>query len=271
MPKYVREGRMGPPMSYKTGAVVGTYPRPLLHLGGDPHGLDVVPSTAQSITEFKSEITQKDIIRIDHSQMQDYCNKATTDLPKITHINFYENSVMLSDLYTPTPDNKNFPAFNKVGNQLIQRCPWKTVVVDPVTALSTIILGHVAASQPAQIADPRKWAYSVGEKVRQTIAAFNMIKAHVVFIMHSETEKDELTSKVSTSPMIYSKNRQIIAGLFAQFLFAAVENGKPIVWTQPQGFCTGIGMRWPLGLPAKCGADFQSIYGAAVKSGEVEV
>jgi hypothetical protein len=40
--------------------------------------------------------------------------------------------------------------------------PFKTVVIDPITRLSDIIYGHIAATQAAQMADPRKWAASIG-------------------------------------------------------------------------------------------------------------
>lgn len=271
MPKLIREGRMGPPLSYKTGAVVGTYPRPLLHLGGDPHGLDIIPNTPQPQSTFKCEVLQKDIVRIQHSEVEAYCNKKREELPPITHLNFWDSALAMNELYQPQPDSVNYPAFNRTGNLLIKRCPWKTVVVDPLTALTTIIFGHLAANQPGQLTDPRKWASSIGMKVMQTASSFCRINAHVVFIMHYETDKDETTSKVSTQPMMYSKNREVFSGIFAQFFQAEIEGGKPVVWTQKQGFSNLIGTRWPHGLAAKVGAHFNDIYGAAVKAGEVEI
>lgn len=272
MPKFIREGRMGPPMSYKTGAVVGTYPRPLLHLGGDPHGIDIIPLAPPKPSAYKMEVCQQHVTKLTPELFlsEKWCEKPRDQLSPITHVNFYNNNSPLSDVYGPRPDSKNFPSFNLTGNALIAKCPWRTVVVDPVTQLSEIIYGHLAIMQPGQMADPRKWAASIGQKVMQTISSFNRIQAHVVFIMHCETKENETTNKVSTTPMIYSKSREAVAGLFAQFLYAEVRNSKPIVLTQPTGYCTGIGMRWPLGLPAECGAHFEDLYGAAIKAGELE-
>lgn len=273
MPKFIREGRMGPPMSYKTGAVVGTYPRPLLHLGGDPHGLDIIPATKQAVASpFRMEVTQADVRRVTIEELIVLRDLPRGSLPPITHLNFHPDASRLGELYQPAPDSKNFPLFNRAGNLVIEKCPWKTVVVDPVTALTEVILGHYAVSNASGLADPRKWAASVGQKVAQTMSAFNRIQAHVVFIMHSsEAEKNETTSEVRIEPMIYSQFRQVVAGLFAQFFYCAIEGGKPVVWTQPQGYCKGIGTRWPLGLPAKCGAHFMDIYASAVASKEIEV
>jgi hypothetical protein len=44
MSKLIRELRWGPPKSFKTGAVTGTYPKPMLYLGFDVDGLSVIPS-----------------------------------------------------------------------------------------------------------------------------------------------------------------------------------------------------------------------------------
>jgi len=45
-PKLIRELRMGPPKQFKTGAVVGTYPKPLLLCQFDRGGVDIVPPRA---------------------------------------------------------------------------------------------------------------------------------------------------------------------------------------------------------------------------------
>jgi hypothetical protein len=47
--KYIREGRMGPPKSFKTGAVLGTYPKPLLCLEFDESGGDIIPSKGSGV------------------------------------------------------------------------------------------------------------------------------------------------------------------------------------------------------------------------------
>src|SRR6266576_6273881 len=71
--KYIREGRMGPPFSYKTGAVVETYPKPMLVLEFDPSGLDVV---------------KQPIERIEYTKLSEYCKKEQSALPPVLAIEF---------------------------------------------------------------------------------------------------------------------------------------------------------------------------------------
>lgn len=270
--KFIREGRMGPPKAYKTGAVIGTYPRPLICLQGDEGGMDIIPKLpADTKSPFKMEVTQKDLVWIKPTEIDSYTQKETKDLSPITAVSFSDSKQgLLTGDFAITPDPKNFPSFNAIGNALIKKCPWKTVVIDPVTVLQGIIYGHLAATNPGALADPRQWASKIGLKVQQTMAEMCKIQAHVIFLMHTETDKIELTGEIRTEAMLYSKFRQLVGGLFSQFLYAEVEGGKPIVYTQSQGFVKGLGCRWPVGLPPKCGAHFKDIYEGCVASGEIE-
>lgn len=48
--KQIREIRWGPPKSFKTGAVAGTYPKPLLYFGFEEAGLDVIPMRTTTLS-----------------------------------------------------------------------------------------------------------------------------------------------------------------------------------------------------------------------------
>jgi hypothetical protein len=254
--KYIREGRMGPPKVFKTGAVVSTYPKPMLVLEGDEGGLDVLQNTPINWLKDKAAIEQ--------------ASKLTTGLPAISTYNFVlPDGALLNEAYKVAGNQASFSNFVNIVNILGRNCPWKTIVVDPITNLSDIIYSHLASADSAQMGDPRKWAFSVGAKIRQVIAAICTIKAHAVFIIHSTTEKNELTGIIIEEPMIYSKYRDKIGADLSQFFYATIEQGKPMVWTQPQGFVRGIGCRWPANLPAKVGARFEDIYGESVKKGEM--
>lgn len=254
MPKLIREIRMGLPKSYKTGAVVSTYPKPALVLEGDEGGLDVVKQPIVYRTE--SEILAD-------------CNRDAGSLPPITAFNFVDKKAQsLDEIYAVTKDPSSFPAFNRVGNALLRKCPWRTVILDPITKLTDAVFGHLAVAQPGQLNDARKWAASVGLKVIQTIANLNNLPCHFVCIMHTAIEKNETTGEVLYEPIFYSKQRNLIAAQPSQFFYADIISGKPVVYTQPHGYIKGIGARWPEGLPNPCGALFNDIYGKAVQSGE---
>lgn len=272
MPKLIRELRMGKPMTYKTGAVIGSYPLPMLVLSGDPHGTTIIPALAPPITSpFKMQVTTNDVQFISHMDL--ISMTATAPTKKVTVYSFSQGgSPALSDLYQPSPDALSYSQFNQVGNALLKRCPWKTVIIDPITELQNIIFSHLAATNAGQLSTPMKWAPSIGMKVCNTLSTFHRLPAHLVAIFHtSSPDKDETTSQIEISPVLYSsKARDTVGGLFAQVFASDIIGGKPIILTRPQGFYKGIGCKWPHGLPDVCGADFDSIYGNAVKTGEIE-
>lgn len=261
--KYIREGRMGPPKTYKTGAVVNTYPTPMLVLEGDEGGLDTALPARAPLWITKDEISS-------------YVAKKTSELPPVTAWNFKGTVAKeLTNDYSITRDFTAFPNFNTVGNILLKApsFPWKTVVIDPITELSNIIHGHIAAANPGALADARKWAAGIGLKVAQTMSEFCRLPCHVVFIMHVSTDKNDTTGEIVTEPMIYSRFRELVGGQLSQFLYSVVEPGTPpkaFVLTQPSLYVKGIGVRWPANLSPKVGANFLDIYGESVKSGEIE-
>jgi hypothetical protein len=258
--RYIREGRMGPPLTYKTGAVVETYPKPMLVFEFDKGGLDVV----------KQPITMCDVpISAPTSNIIKLCATPTLDLPAITAIDFAATKSRDFNLAYIKQDSTPLVLFNDVFNAIVQHgCPWKTVVLDPVTGLVDAIVSHIGMTQSKAMEDARRWAYMAGQKVEQTIAVVQGLPCHTVFIMHSTEDKNELTSEIKTLPMIPSAIRERIQGLFSQFFYQVLEKGnppKPFVLTQPENFVKAIGARWPSNLPAKCGATFQEIYGSEDK------
>lgn len=254
MPLYIREGRFGPPKSFKTGAVVSSYPKPLLAFEFDPDGLSVVREPVKFITV---------------EELPTLCKAEQAKLPPITAIDFAALNMadfkvsrkQLSVDYVPTPDAVTFPKVAEAANAvLFQGCPWRTFVLDTVTGLSNRIYGHQSATKQAALADPRKWAGNIGMKVQDYLSALLTLPCHVVIIMHDQTEQNELTNTIARLPMIYSKVRESVGNLFSQFFYQQMEAGKPKVRTVDFELVRGIGCRWPQGLPATCGPLFDDIY-----------
>jgi hypothetical protein len=252
--KYIRELRMGPPKSFKTGAVVGSYPKPMLYFGFDNGGIDIIPTTKTD----GFDIVHDDIERVEGGKLVLQVTK------KVTHIDYSTSMpVALAEDFLPTKSQDAFRDFHLDYNKLAGKAqlPWKTVVVDSVTGLTNIGLQHLSSFNPNALADARIWASNIGQKVRQLVLSATCLPAHVVFIMHSEIEKDELTQQIREVPSVYSGLRNDIGGLFSQVFYAAKNNGKAVIWTNDKGFVKGIGPRWPSGLPQECAPDFKSIYG----------
>lgn len=255
---HIREARMGPANTWKTGAVVGTYPRPLLVLEGDEHGLSVIRDPVEVV---------------DTAGLRLLAAKPREALPPLTAVYFDPHppstgSVLIKEFGT-VPDKETFPVFVEMFNVLFDvGCPWKTVVLDPLTRLNEIVQRYHASVKAGELADPRKWASSIGQKVAQVVYALKMLECHIVVILHASIDKDELTGQVSYSPMLYSRFRDSISNVMAQFVFAKLDKGQAVVLTRDDGYVTGLGCKWPTGLPAKVGPTFNDIYGNAVKTGE---
>lgn len=252
MTKYIREARFGAPKSQKTRMVTGTYPKPMLVLEYDPGGMtvDLSPGYSGPITWVKVD----EAIAL--------LKKPTAELPQLVVVDMAGICTTELDVaYSPLKDAQTFPETIKLVNALVRQCPFKTVVLDTITGLSDAIYGHQAVMNTAALADARKWAGNIGMKVKQVIEVTHRINAHTVTIFHEETDKNELTGEIRTFPMMYSKVREMVAALFDQFVQATEVGGKPVIITKASGLVKGIGMRWPSGLPEKCPADFQSIYG----------
>jgi len=208
---------MGPAKSYKTGAVVSSYPKPMLVLEGDVGGLDVIKEPIVSLSNL--------------TELEAESKKERSALPPISMYQFAQGGgAALNDVYSMTADLLSFPNFNKAGNIVLKACPWKTVVIDPITALSNIVLAHHAGTQPSNMADPRKWASLVGGKVFQTIGIFTTLPCHTVFIFHSETDKNELTGEIRVLPTMYARFREQVGSIFSQFFYQVIEYEQDAVF-----------------------------------------
>ena len=268
--KHIRELTMGPPKTWKTGRVAASYPRPLLLFEGDEGGQDIIPTPPHQI--LASTDTS--------NPLAEWCKKPTTSLPPISAVQFnVKEDATLTSLFKPAGDPKAFADFNKtVNNLFLIGCPWKTVVIDPVTVVQDMVLASFASSNAAKMEDAQKWAGAVGEKVKRILATIFTLPCHVVVIMHTAKKDiiDPATRQVKDTiqePVIYGKVRNFIGSLPSQFFYqdSMVVAGRQEIFikTVPDGKVEGIGVRWPAGLPAKIpNPTFQAIYGDAVKRGE---
>lgn len=270
MSKLIRECRMGKPKCFKTGAVVGTYPTPMLYLGFDRGGIDVLPKKSAPPIAGNIPVTNfyEDVTHIKPGQLAQYVAKPESEQPKILAVDYSNAATMdLSVDMVPAKTMKPLQDFvndyNVCTRQMTTgKVPWKTVVFDSVTGYEDIILSYISSFNPAAMADARQWAGQVGGKVRQTILTLTTWPCHVVVLMHSALDQNELSQVIAETPSVFSKGlRSDIAGLFSQFFYATKVAGKPVIWSNDKMFVSGIGARWPQGLPADCGPDFQSIYG----------
>lgn len=259
--KYIHELRLGRPKTFKTGAVVRSYPKPMLVLEGDKSGLDIiVPPQKVDFTTFDG--------------IDAFANKPTSELPEILAIDFLAkaNASFLSS-FDIAQDRESFPAFVALGNKLLKGCPWKTIVIDPLNRLVDIIMSYMAVDNKVsgQLSDPRKWANTVGMKIVQICSTFQKLPCHFVCILHTGApDKDETTSEVSEEPLLPGRNaRGLITGVFGSVFYATIEGGNPVVKTKASGYVKAIGATWPTDLPATCKPLFNDIYGEAVKKGEL--
>ena len=248
--KLIRELRMGPPKCWKTGAVVGTYPRPLLVLNFDQEGLDVITEaiTPISVVDFET-----------------VCKLPVDKQPPLSVVDFCDTQVkLMTEVYVPQGATKPFKEFVETVNRLVRvGCPWKTIVLDSASGLGDAILAHIAATNASSLASALKWAPMIGGKVHQCMGVMTSIQSHVVFIFHASTpEKDETTQQVEITPLVASKwARDRVGSLVSQYFYQCIESGKPIIHTRDNGYVRGIGCRWPNGLAPKVGATFKDIYG----------
>jgi hypothetical protein len=259
---------MGPPKSFKTGAVVGTYPKPMLYLGFDREGISVIPpkGVTPGPGELKLDVTYDEIRHAKPGELPSFLH--TSDQPRVLAVDYTTGGTMDMELdFRPAKMSQPFMAFVQDYNQASafirsgKALPWRTVVFDSITGYEDILLNHISSYNPAAMADARQWAGQVGGKVRQTILTLTSWPCHIVFIMHSMIEKNETTGMVLELPSVYSSLRTDMGGLFSQFFYAVKSNGVPKIWPHDKMFVRGIGARWPSGLPAEMNPDFSSIYG----------
>lgn len=267
--KFIRESRMGPPKSFKTGAVVGTYPKPLLYLGFDRGGIDVIPRRDANKGAIPLDVCWEDIEHYPPSDISEPLSKEKSAQPKVLAIDFcVQGTTDISLEFKPAPMSKPFgeftTAYNKISAHLRagRPLPWSTVVFDSLTGFEDIVLNHISSHNPVALSDPRVWASQVGGKVRQTILSLTTWPCHVVVLLHTVLDKNELTGTITEIPSVFSAGlRADINGLFSQVFYATKDNGKPVVWTTDRQFVRGIGPRFPAKIDAICAPDFTSIYG----------
>ena len=273
MSKLIREGRFGPPKSFKTGSIVGSYPKPMLVLSLDQGGVDIIPSKGASVgaNQFKLDITQEDIVTIKPEGIVNYINKPMSEQPKVLNIDFASSSVAeISLTFEPLRDNQSFPKLIATVNMILKsKCPWKTVLWDNLTRTSEFIHSYMAVENPNMLKDARQWAYGIGQKIGGINSQFVKLPCHYIVLMHETTEKNETTGSVVTEPMIFSQYRNVIGGVMSSFFHQMKSGGKPVLDTSDNGYIKGIGQRWPSNLPNPCGPLFTDIYGDSIKSGEI--
>jgi hypothetical protein len=268
--KYIREGRFGAPKSFKTGAIVGTYPKPMLVFEFNEGGLDVIPTKPEpaGANRIQMDCIQNDITYIDPVALEAACKTSPDKQPKITCLDFSKfKAHAISEKYGFEGEKQGFQTFIDSFNKIVKNgCPWKTIVLDPTTDLIEMIIAHMTQTNKAAMEtkgsfDPRHWAPMAAGKLQQIMTAMNSLPCHTVYIMHSVTTENETTKEIRTTPMIVSQFRDRIGGCLSQFFYSTKEGEKPVIYTTDKGFVKGIGCRWPSNLPAVCGADFNSIYG----------
>lgn len=246
--KHLHEGRFGAPKTWKTGAVLSSYPKPLLLLDYDKGGYDIVRNIEHKVIKANDPYP--------------------SPLPPITVIDLsFTPTVDFNTNYVPVSDKNAFEdtstALKKLRALPVDAFPFKTVVLDPVTELSEAIWRHQAVTNSSALADARKWAGNIGMKVQQLIDYINSLPCNTVCIFHTEVIKDEgLTDKVIERPMVYSKLRDHLGGKFTQFFYQEMIAGKPMIRVKGFALVQGIGARWPdFGARELIGPTFNDIYG----------
>jgi hypothetical protein len=260
---------MGLPKQFKTGAVVGSYPKPLLYIGFDRGGLDVIPSpgATKGPTDVLMDCTTADVTYFKPGDIST-CLLAPQQ-PKISAFDFTTCSpkVLTMD-FKPEASQLQYQEFIKFYNTLVaaKTFPWKTLVFDGATGFTDAVLNAISSVNPAAMLDARQWAGMAGGTLRKTILSMTQLPCHVVVLLHSFIDKDETTGVISEKPNVYSQVlRDDFFGLFSQCFYSVKDAaGNPKVWPSDKYPVKGIGCRWPQGLPKECGPDYTSIYGKEV-------
>jgi hypothetical protein len=262
---------MGPPKSFKTGAVVGSYPKPMLYMQFDREGISVVPSKGAPPGSIPMDTFIEDVIIAKPTEVPSFLAKPTAEQPRILCVDFTLNMVApLANDFKPPAYSQPFLNFLSAYNHIVafigsgKPLPWATVVLDSVTGFEDIILNHISSVNPNAMSDARQWAGMTGGKVRQTLLSLCGWPCHVVAIMHSMIDKNELTGLVMELPNVFSGLRNDIGGLFSQFFYQVKNNGTPVIWPHDKMYVRGIGSRWPANLPSEVKPDFNSIYGKEI-------
>jgi len=265
--KLIREARMGRPKSFKTGAVVGTYPKPLLYLGFDRGGLDVIPTKGakRGDKDIQMDCCYEDITFVKPLDIGTAMKQAT--IPKVTAIDFCASMPMVFQLDTkPAASQDQLKSFEQSYNMLVanqKTLPYKTIVVDSLTGYTDACLAFISSYNPNAMADPRQWASQAGGLCRKLALTITNMPCHIVVLLHSAIDKSELTGEINEQPNVYSQVlRDDFFGLFSQVFYAMKkQDGTPMIWVSDKYPVKGIGPRWPQGLAQEIAPDFASIYG----------
>jgi hypothetical protein len=266
--KYIREARMGLPKQFKTGAIVGTYPYPMLYFGFDRGGLDVIPTKGarRGTNDVLMNITYDEVKFVKPSEIATWLAKSAAELPKILAVDFplimnNEFSLDTGATKCQTPMIEFRDMYNKVV--ACKTLPFKTIVLDSVTGYTDACLSYISSANPNAMADARQWASQAGGLVRKVILSMTCLPCHVVVLLHSFIDKNEITQEVREHPNVYGQMlRDDFFGMFSQVFYAAKDAaGKPVIWPSDKYPVKGIGPRWPQGLPKECAPDFMAIYG----------
>lgn len=252
---YLRELRFGPPKVKKTTAVVMTYPGPMLVLNFQPGGLD---SVTRSMTVIQRET------------LDSFIKAKPNELPEVTVINYTEHEKISMLTHKPTYSGLGF---NQVGNDINKLtdtgcCPFKTVVFDPLTEFSRMLVSFIGSLNMKGLSmdDARAWAGAASQKTVEVVGTLYSLPCNAVVIAHEQTEKIELTGEIKVLPMCYGASREVLGSMAAQYLYATSKGQGPdqrfVVWTKPQGWVKGIGVRWIRPVAEECGPTYQEIYGA---------
>jgi AAA domain len=267
-PRYIREMRFGQPKTWKSGSILGSvakkipsYPQPLLHINLDPGGWEICPDIKpEAVFRFKD-------------WLEKCAKKPMAEQLPITVLDLsFRPSLALDDDYSPTNDPITLREVQNTFNQLAlgpaknepgKWCPYKTVVLDPITELSNAILRHQKNTSPGFLSDPRKWAGNAGKKLEQIIEFACGLPCNVVFIGHTETVTiEEPVKKFYEQPMLYSNLRNYIGGKFTQYFYQMAYSGKFVIRVKPFDLVSGLGCRWPdFGNNEISEPHFTAIYG----------
>jgi hypothetical protein len=266
--KYIREARMGLPKQFKTGAVVGSYPKPLLYLGFDRGGLDVIPNKGaqRATTDFQMDVTYDEIKFIKPGDLTAQLAIPVEQQPKIVAIDF---TLLMDGAFTLDAGAAKCQApmleFQRAYNLIVacKALPFKTIVLDSVTGYTDACLSYISSANPNAMADARQWASQAGGLVRKIVLSMTCLPAHAVVLLHSFIDKNEITQEVREHPNVYGQMlRDDFFGMFSQVFYSTKNmSGQPIILPSDKYPVKGIGPRWPQGLPKECPPDFKSIYG----------
>ena len=268
--KLIREGRFGPPKCFKSGAVIGTYPKPMLVLMLDSEGLSMLPPRGYIFKKGEIPIDTffEDVVWSTTTELSDWVKKPAEELPKVLAVDLADVRIeQPNELYQPVANKRGYQDFITILRTLVDKCPFATVVLDPVTGLSEVVHQHIAGVNSKRLDDAMKLSPDIGYQILKTQGTLSLLKAHTVMIMHETLimELDNVTRKSSLKevrPMIPSKfARERIGGLLTQYLYQHHNMGEPEVLTKDSGYIkAGLGCRWPHGLPAVVGPTFKDIY-----------